>query len=203
MKGSIKALSILGVSLATAPAFAAADSINHLDGYYIPSADIELGGGEDDGDGFGVKGRAQFTDQLFFTGEYQAVEYDDSDLEFDQLRGGIGFFAPVSPDVRWNVRGEFVRVETDVPGGGSDDETGFGVHGGLEALLTPRFSVHGSVGYLSIDDTDGPEFLVGGRFQASHNVSVFADYRMSRFEDDDSSADLDLDDLRIGAGFHF
>jgi len=202
MKGSISVLSILGASLATVPAFAATDSINHIDGYYIPSADIEVGG-EDDGDGFGVKGRAQFADQLFFTGEYQAVEYDDSELELDQLRGGIGFFAPLSPDVHWNVRGEFVRVETDGPFQDSEDDTGFGVHGGIEALLTPRFSVHGSLGYLSVDDVDGPEFLVGGRFKATPNVSFFADYRMSRFEDDDSGSDLDLDDIRIGAGFHF
>ncbi|MHA7833105.1 MAG: outer membrane beta-barrel protein [Algiphilus sp.] len=202
MKGHItSAIAILGASLAAAPAFAATDSIGHIDGYYIPSADIELGGGEDDGDGFGVKGRAQFADQLFLTGEYQAVEYDDSELEFDQLRGGVGFFAPLGPDVQWNARAELVRVELSVPGAGSDDETGFGVHGGLEAMLTPRFSVHGSIGYLSVDDADGPEFLVGGRFMASQNVSIFADYRMSRFEDDDT--DLDVDDIRVGAGFHF
>lgn len=201
MKGTISAVSILGASLFSVTAFAAADSIGHIDGYYIPSADIELGGGEDDGDGFGVKGRAQFADQLFLTGEYQAVEYDDSELEFDQLRGGVGFFAPLSADVQWNVRGEIVRFETDSPFSDSDDETGFGVHGGLEALLTPRFSVHGSIGYLSVDDTDGPEFLVGGRFMASQNISVFADYRLSRFEDDDT--DIDVDDIRVGAGFHF
>ena len=68
-------------------------------------------------------------------------------------------------------------------------------------MLTPQFMVHGSVGFISIDDADGPEFLVGLRFLANESVSIFADYRVTRLSD--SGNDLDLDDLRIGAGFSF
>ena len=180
-------------------------SLGYIDGYYIPSAEFEISEGgasaDDDGDGFGVKGRARFADQLFVTGEYQAVELDDSELEIDQLRAGVGFTSAVNPALNLIGRAEFIQVELDGPFLDSDDESGFGIHGGAEAMLTPQFMVHGSVGFISIDDADGPEFLVGLRFLANESVSIFADYRVTRLSD--SGNDLDLDDLRIGAGFSF
>lgn len=202
---SVAAALACGVTLAAYMAPAQSASVGYIDGYYIPSAEVEFsdgfGSGDDDGDGFGVKGRARFADQLFFTGEYQAVEYDDSELELDQLRAGVGFLSALSPELNLIGRAEFIRVELDGPFQDSDDETGYGIHGGAEALLAPRFMVHGSVGFVSVDDADGPEFLVGVRFQANESVGIFADYRVTRLSD--SGSDLDLDDLRIGAGFSF
>lgn len=202
---SFAAVAACGAALIGFAAPAQASSLGHIDGYYIPSADLEISdggfGGEDDGDGFGVKGSARFAEQLFFTGEYQAVEYDDSELELDQLRAGVGFVSAATPELNLIGRAEFIHVELDGPLQDSDDETGFGIHGGAEAMLSPQFMVHGSVGFISVDDADGPEFLVGLRFLANEAVSIFADYRVTRLSD--RGSDLDLDDLRIGAGFSF
>lgn len=202
---SIAALVAFGMTSVAHMTPAQAASLGYIDGYYIPSAELEISdagiSGEDDGDGFGVKGRARFADQLFFTGEYQAVEYDDSELELDQLRAGVGFSSAVSPELNLIGRAEFVQVEVDSPFQDSEDETGYGVHAGAEAMLAPQFMAHGSVGYISVDDADGPEFLAGLRFLANESISIFADYRVTRLSD--SGSDLDLDDLRIGAGFSF
>lgn len=200
MKKQLLGITLLGAGAAL-PLAAQADAMNYIDGYYVPSADVDFGLADDDGDGYGVKGRAQFADQLFFSGEYQQNEYDDSDLEFTQLRAGVGFMAPINADASWLARAEFINAELEAPGAGSDDESGFGVHVGAEAALTPRFIVDGSIGYLSIDDTDGPEFRFGGRFLVGPQFSIFADYRLTQLEDGD--AETDFDDIRVGVGFMF
>ncbi len=198
-------LSALMLSAFAFQANAQQTSFGHVDAYYIPRADLELsdatGSAEDDGDGFGLKGRFLVSEQLFIAAEYQAVEYDDSNIELDQVRVGLGLGLPINTALRFVGQVEYVDVEVDTPGFSSEGEDGFGVHGGLEAVLSPQFSLHGSVGFLSLGDTDGPEFLIGARFHVAPNFSLFADYRASRFSD--SGTDLDLDDLRIGAGFHF
>ncbi len=198
-------LCALAMAAAAFQAQAQQPSVGHLDAYYIPNADYEetfenliL---KDDGDGFGFKGRALFADQLFFAGEYQSTEYDDSELELDQLRFGIGYLSAISPMADFLVQVEYIKADQEIPGFGSEDENGFGVHVGAIAKLAPAFSMNATVGFVSVGDFDGTEFLVGARFQASPVVSVFMDYRMTRLSD--SGADLDLDDLRLGAGFHF
>jgi len=75
------------------------------------------------------------------------------------------------------------------------------VHAGLVFAANPQFNLYAQIGYLSIDDADGPEFKFGVDFKANQQVSLFADYRATRFEDE--GVDLDLDDLRIGAAYHF
>lgn len=173
-------------------------SIGHLDGFYIPNADLDVSpGGKVDGDGFGVKGRFNIADQWFIAGEYQAVDYDRAG-DLDQLRFGVGLTSPLRQNVNFTGLLEYINVDGD---GGSADEDGLGIHGGLEAGLSPEFSIHGSVGYVMLDDLDGPEFLIGARFRATPQISVFTDYRMTRLSD--RAVDVDLDDLRIGVGYHF
>ena len=154
---------------------------------------------KDDGDGFGVKGRALVADQVFLHGEYQSVEYD-SNLELDQLRAGLGLFSPLNASTNLVGKVEYINADLDA-GPGSDDENGFGVHGGVEIGLSREISLVGTVGYVDIGDFNGPEFLIGGRLQPNPNISVFADYRVTQLSD--SGADLDFDDLRLGVGFHF
>lgn len=198
-------LSALMLSAFAFQANAQQTSFGHVDAYYIPNADLEIsdatGSAKDDGDGFGLKGRFLVSEQLFIAAEYQAVEYDDSELELDQLRVGVGFTMPINITLNFVGQVEYINAETDAPGVSSESDDGFGVHAGLEAALAPQFSLYGRVGFVSVDDSDGPEFLVGARFKVTPNASLFADYRASRFSD--SGTDLDLDDLRIGAGFHF
>jgi hypothetical protein len=198
-------LCALAMAAAAFQAQAQQPSVGHVDAYYIPKADLEVSEagftGDDDGDGFGLRGRFNATEQVFISAEYQAVEYDDSSLELDQLRVGAGYILPINTTLNFVGQVEYISAETDGPGISSETDDGFGVHAGLEAALAPQFSLYGSVGFVSIDDSDGPEFLVGARFQVAPNVSLFADYRATRFSD--SGSDLDLDDLRLGAGFHF
>jgi opacity protein-like surface antigen len=201
---TLLAAAILGGASSLAHADSAS-AINHVDIYYIPKADLDIslsgvGSGKDDGDGFGMRGRALISDMLFLSGEYQTVEYDDSGLEIDQFRAGLGLAGAVHSDLFIIGSLEYARAKLKAPGLGSESDDGFGIHIGMLARLTQQFSVNAQVGYVSLDG-DGVEMLLGARFKPTEQFGIFVDYRMTKLSD--SGVDLDLDDLRVGVGFHF
>lgn len=189
----IAAAAVLGIA---APVLAAPGN-NHVDGYLLMS-DIDLGPVDDDGIGAGVKGAFQVGDQVYLTGEFQSVEYDDFNADFDQIRLGAGFGPGMGGKGEGLYgRAEYVRFDLD-----NEDDDGIAGHIGYGVPLNPQFRLHGELGYLLLDETDGPELLIGGTYQIARNIGVFADYRMS-FLEADGGGDVDIDDLRIGARFHF
>jgi len=193
----IAALAACGVA---GPAMAAPGN-NFVDGYALFSDIDPDGAGSDDGIGMGVKGGFQVADQIFLTGEFQTVEYDDTNVDLDQIRLGAGFGPGMSPNAQGLYgRVEYVDVEFD-PGSGDD-----GVAGsiGYGLPLNAQFRVHGEVGYLYLDDADGPEILLGATYRIAQNFGVFADYRMSFLEfDGPGGGDVDISDLRAGVRFTF
>jgi len=179
-----------------APALAATGN-NYVDGYFYLS-DIDVGPADDDGVGVGVKGGFQVADQVYLTGEYQTVEYDDFNVDLDQLRLGAGFGPGMGTKGQGIYgRAEYVKFDID-----SEDDSGIGGHVGYALPLSDQFRLNGEVGYLLLDDSDGPELLIGGTYRVAQNFGIFADYRAS-FLDGDHGGDLDVSDLRIGARFYF
>ena len=194
MKHYQAGLCALVLSAAAFHAGAQQASVGHIDGYFIPNAELN----NRDGDGFGVKGRASIAPQWFLTGEYQSVDYDNRAGELDQLRFGAGLISPLRQNVNFVGWLEYINLDGSR---GVVDEDGFGAHIGMEAGLAPEFTAHASAGFVAVDDFDGPEFLFGLRYQATPQISIFGDYRVSRLSD--RGVDVDLDDLRLGAGYHF
>lgn len=192
--------------LAGVPLAVSADGMpNSLDLYYV-SAGVEvddpfLGSGDDDGDGFGIKGNFAVADSFFLAGEYQAVGYDDSDLDLDQFRGGIGVNSdPAAPAV-WYGLAEFLNFELD-DGTDSESESGFGIHIGGRFAINEIFSLNGRIGYVDVDDADGLEWLIGGDIAFTEQLGAFADYRVTSLEDD-TDLESDFDDLRVGVRWRF
>ena len=193
---SIAALAACGF---VAPALAAPGN-NYVDGYGFFSEFDPQGAGSEDGVGMGVKGAFQVADKVYLTGEFQTVEYDfGPDVDFDQIRLGAGFGPGMGP----NSEGLYGRVEYlnfDFSPGQDDDGVGGAIGYGLP--LNSQFRVHGEVGYLYLDDIDGPELLLGATYRIAQNLGVFADYRMS-FLEADGGGDIDVSDLRLGVRFTF
>ncbi len=185
--------------LAAAPMAGMAAGVgNQVDLYYI-SGGIDAGG-DDDGDGFGLKGQFAFADNLFFNGEYQSVGYDDSDVDLDQLRLGVGYNTSLNAQTVLYGLAEFARIKID--GGGSESESGFGLHAGLQYNMTEAFGLNARIGYVDIGDFgDGVEFLVGASFEFSKPFGAFIDYRVTQLDGD--FGDVDLDDFRVGIRFTF
>lgn len=178
---------------------------NNLDVYYADST-VEVtvpgfGSFDEDGDGFGVRGAFAISELAAVTAEYQAVTFDDSDLDLDQLRAGLlialsAFDTPLS----WYAAAEYIRLEAD-DGFDSDSDSGFGLHVGGRFEVVPGLGLGARVGYVDIDDSDGIEWLVEAVLAATPTLAVFADYRLTSVEDDD--VETDLDDLRLGVRLRF
>lgn len=88
------------VAMLSVPLAASASGGNNLDLYYLSSGiELEvpgLGSGEDDGDGFGAKGRFAISDALFLSAEYQTAKLDDLDEDLTQIRLGVGGSIPIA-----------------------------------------------------------------------------------------------------------
>lgn len=198
-----------------------AHGLSFVDGYAIPFADNEalvtqvqggpFGGAgarsrfEDEGDGFGVKGQLAFIDYGFLSGEFQTVEFDDSQIELDQIRLGGTFGKGAGNGQGLYAGAEYVNFRFDFPGVDDDeaeDQNGFAGHIGFGLPLDKVFRIYGQVGYVKLDNLGGPEFLAGLSVRLGWNLSLFADYRSTDFEDDNGD-DLKFDDLRTGVRLHF
>ena len=197
MIGSAVALvSTLGMGTAHAGEF------DYLDLYFVPQANLDisipgLGSADDDGDGFGIKGRAHVAETVTLHGEYQAVTLDDSDLDIDQLRFGVGAHSSADSGARFFGDAEFVSIDLE-----GEDQSGFGLHGGLSFTGESALSGFARIGYLTLDDVDGFEFSLGVDLAFSPQFGGFIDYRSTALEADDST-EFDFTDLRIGIRFHF
>lgn len=180
-----------------APTLAATGN-NYIDGYFALS-EIDVGPADDDGNGFGVKGAFQVHPQAFITGEFQNVEYDDSDADVDQIRLGAGIGPGMGSSGEGIYgRGEYINFDFD-----SEDQDGLVGTVGYALPINPQFRLHGELGYVYVDDADGPELLVGGTYRLAQNFGLFADYRVSYLDPDGGRGDLDISDFRAGARFYF
>lgn len=189
-------LPALGLAQTTGP-------VGTLDAYYVPKADLDvsvpnLGDGDDDGDGFGVKGLFRFSDTLGFVGEYQGVTYDDTDIDFNQLRAGMGWFLPTTS----GVYVQYDDFELD-----DADADGFSVHGRLAGDISPTAQLYLEAGYFwledDFEDLEGYEFTFGGALALAPQWGVFADYRMTNLEGEDTEIEYEFGDLRLGVRFLF
>lgn len=195
---------LLAALLAAAPFTTMATSAGHLDIYYTDAnaEDTSGGGGDVDGDGFGIRGAGKISDQAFVYGEYQKNEYDDAfDLEIQQIRAGLGYLFSSSKELELYGKGEFInfQAESDI---GDDDDNGWGVHGGVAFLPAPELRLFGEIGFIDVGDSDGPEYNLGASYNFTPQFGAVVNYRVSDLEDD-GGAEFELSDLQIGARFNF
>ena len=165
----------------------------YLDGYFVPSADLERSPslGSDQGSGFGVKGMAPASDGLVLTGEYQAVDYDGAG-EFTQMRAGAGLIGPGGGGLML----EYIRLDDFI------EADGFGIH-----LRLGADNAYGQVGYVAVDDdfeeSNGLEFAGGFVAELGPSLGAFFDVRYTELEGQDSNARIEATDVRIGLRLMF
>ena len=183
------ALMLPAVSMAAAPAGSVA--------VYATNSSIDLGGGIDDsGTGFGVRGWGMVNPNFFIHGEYQSTTLDNFGGDLQSLRVGGGYAAEMSTGTMWLVKGEYVDFGSD------SAQSGFGVHGGIILMADQPFSVIGTVGYLSTDDTSGLELDVGAKYAFTKVWGGVVDYR-TYMGSVDPSGDFTVSDLRVGVSYSF
>jgi hypothetical protein len=198
----VKKLCMIGLvaAMAAAPAaFAGSMPAGALAGYVTMSElDIE-GLGNDDGTGFGLRGWASLNGPWFVHGEYQTTSLDDADIDLESLRLGGGFAGEIQTGTMWLVKGEYIDLGSDA------DEDGFGVHGGVMFQASEAFGLFGTLGYLTLNDTDGLELNVGAKVAFTKELAGVLDYRtyMGEYDVGGATGDFTVDDLRFGVAYMF
>lgn len=197
LKGAVAAALVLGPSLA----FAAAPA--YLDGYYTVDSKLDLGIADDSGDGYGLRVHAPIGDAAFIAAEYQTANLDDSDIDIDQIRVGLGYMFG-EPQLRFGGVAEYIHLKLDA-GGVDVKPDGYGLHGRVEYAPLPAATLYGQLGYVHVSDhgtVDGFEWQIGAAYNFTPMFGAFVDYRSSDLEDDDG-ADFKLSDVRLGVRWNF
>lgn len=190
----------LVAAMAAAPAaFAGSMPAGALAGYVTMSElDIE-DVGNDDGTGFGIRGWASLNGPWFVHGEYQTTSLDDADIDLESLRLGGGFAGEIQRGTMWLVKGEYIDLGSDA------DEDGFGVHAGVMFSATEQFGLFGTLGYLTLNDTDGLELNLGAKVAFTKEWAGVLDYRtyMGEYDVSGVTGDFTVDDIRFGVAYMF
>jgi hypothetical protein len=183
------------------------------------------------GGGGGAQLGISLTPMFFIAGSYQYNYLSQSDgdgaafgmtpgpLSYSEkqqdIRGGGGlvFHLPATP-VDLFGKAEYVHRDYQLvhmsgtgvvtPTGSRHNDDGIGWHGGAQIRL-PGLSVYGSVGYLDLSRSSGPEFNLGGELPLAPLTWVFVEYRYDNFTTHDFgvSDHLQSNDVRAGVRMVF
>ena len=104
------------------------------------------------GDGFRINGSYDLGNNWIIVGGLTSADFN-SNVDLTTFEIGGGYVWRYTPD--WDIVGtaRFVNADVDTPGG-SSDESGLALSGGLRGMLAPNFEVRGSVNYINLDDSD-------------------------------------------------
>lgn len=146
MKRSLIALSLLA-ALPFAASAAEGVSYNYVEGGYVAS-NLD---GVPDADGFGVRGSVAFHPNFHVFGDYSNQELDDSNIDVDQWRVGVGYNHEISPRADLLTRIAYEKVDL----GSLGDADGWSVEAGARGALTRNFEGYALAGYEDGDQVDG------------------------------------------------
>lgn len=151
----LKLHSLLALGLFAALPFAAnaADGISYsyVEGGY---AATNTDGG--DADGFAINGSGAIAPNFHIFGGFSKQEIDDTNIDFDQYRVGLGYNHEINPQVDLVTRVAYERFEAgDDIFGNSIEADGYSVEAGVRGGLTPNFEGYAMAGFEDGDDLSG------------------------------------------------
>lgn len=158
-----------------------------------PSFDnVEIGYANFDFDGFDVtgfeiKGSKEISDDFYIAGDYADVSKSGNSLTLTTV--GVGFKNDFSATSSFFAELDFARLDAD----GGVDENGYEVTFGVRSMLTEQLEVKAAVEYLDIDDEDTTSLVLGGAYNLTDSVAVYADYKH----------ESDLSRYGVGVRFNF
>lgn len=171
----MKKHSLIALSLLAALPFAASAaegvSYNYVEGGYAAS---DLGDGLPDADGFGVRGSVAFHPNFHVFGDYANQEFDDTNVDIDQWRLGVGYNHALTTNTDLLTRVAYEKFDL---GSGVDGDDA-SVEVGARSALTRNFEGYALAGYEDGDLYDG-EFYgrVGAQMKFNPNWGVSGDVK--------------------------
>lgn len=171
MKNSLLALSLL----ALAPfAASAADGINYnyVEGGYVATN----GSGNADANGWGLNGSVAIAPNFHLFGGYSNQEIDNTNVDFDQWRVGVGYNHQISQHADLLTRVAYEKFDA----GSNAKFDGYSVEVGVNGAMTPNFNGYALVGYEDGDNYDGDFYgRLGAQVKFTPNWSASADVKFA------------------------
>ena len=168
--------SLLVLALAAAIPFAASanerPSYNYVEGGY---AATDLKGNLPKADGFAVRGSVAFHPNFHVFGDYSNQEFDNSNLDFDEWRLGLGYNHALNNNTDLLTRVAYEKVDL----GSGFDADGWSVEAGARSALLPSLEGYALAGYGDGDQVDG-EFYgrLGAQWKFNQNWGVSGDVKL-------------------------
>lgn len=173
MKHFRPTLAALALAAALPFAASAADGISYT---YVEGGYVSTNTDGGDADGWGLKGSAALTPNFRLFGDFANQTIDDSDVDFDQWRVGVGYNREISrhADLVTNV-----AYEKFDAGAGADFD-GYSVEAGVRGAMTPMLEGYALAGYEDGDAYDGDFYgRFGAQLKFTPNWGMAADVKLA------------------------
>ena len=127
----------------------------------------------------GFAGEASFAlhPNFHVFGGYNSQEIDDSSIDLENWRAGVGYNHPVSANTDLLARAAYENYQADEVG---LDEDGWSAEVGVRSALTTQLEGYALAGYEDGDDFDGAAYgRVGGQFKFTPNWGLTGDVKFA------------------------
>ena len=180
MKTSLLAAALLAVpALAMAATASAAEGVsyNYVQGGYTATQ----GDGNADADGWAIDGSVAVHPNFHLFGAFNQQELDDTNIDIDQWRAGVGYNHEISPRADLLTRVAYEKFDA---GHGADFD-GYSVEAGARAALTQSLEGYALAGYENYDSDglleDDSNFYgrLGAQWKFNQNWGVSGDVKFS------------------------
>ncbi|WP_101927183.1 porin family protein [Luteimonas rhizosphaerae] len=152
-------------------------SYNYVEGGYAASnSELALVGRDVDADGWALRGSAAFLPNFHAFGDYARESFDDSPVDRDQWRLGIGYNHEVTPRTDLLTRVAYQSVDF----GQGIDADGYAVEVGARSALLPALEGYALAGYEDYGSDFDSEFYgrLGAQWKFNANVGVAGDIKL-------------------------
>lgn len=177
MKTSLLALGLLA-ALPFAASAAEGLSYNYVEGDYI-----KTDGDNSDADGWAVKGSYAFHPNWSVFGDYNKQTVDDSDVDVQQWRVGVGYNYEIATSTDLVARVAYQKFDPDSP---NLTFEGVNAEVGLRNAFGPHFEVYALAGYEDYSKKRGVnpdgEFYgrLGAQVKLNQNWGVNGDFKLGK-----------------------
>lgn len=146
-------------------------SYNYVEGGYA-ATDLK---GLPDADGFAVRGSVAFHPNFHVFGDYSNQEFDNSSLDFDEWRLGVGYNHALGDRTDLLTRVAYEKVDL----GSGFDADGWSVEAGARSALLPNLEGYALAGYSDGDDVDGDFYgRLGAQWTFNRNWGLAGDVKL-------------------------
>ena len=175
MKRSPVRTKLAAIALLSSMSFAAA-AADDLSYTYVQGGYTTTNTDSGDAQGWGVSGSAALNPNFHLFGDWSNQEIDDTDVDFDQWRVGVGYNHAISPRTDLLTRVAYEKFDA----GDGLDSDGYSVEAGVRGAMTPMLEGYALAGYEDGDEFDGDFYgRLGAQLKFNTNWGVAADVKVA------------------------